>query len=107
MPWYINFIFCTDEYLGELNKIWLHHSTLTDIITFPFSEQEDTISGDIYISIERVQENARTFGDPAEKELKRVMIHGVLHLIGYKDKSPGEKKKMRQKENYYLSRFTI
>jgi rRNA maturation RNase YbeY len=78
---------------------------LTDILTFPFTEQPDTISGDIYISIERVEENAKSFGEPKHMELLRVMIHGVLHLIGYKDKTETEKKKMSVKENYYLNLF--
>lgn len=107
IPWYINFIFCTDSYLGELNKIWLHHSTLTDIITFPYSEQEDTVSGDIYISVERVEENAKKYGEPVDNELKRVMIHGLLHLMGYQDKTHAEKKEMREREDHYLSKFII
>jgi len=104
-PWYINFIFCNDQYLLELNKLYLNHSTLTDILTFPFIEDPDIISGDIYISVERVEENARIFGETKETEFRRVMVHGVLHLIGYKDKTGIQKKAMRQKENYYLNQF--
>jgi probable rRNA maturation factor len=104
-PWYINFIFCNDSYLLELNKLYLGHAYLTDILTFPFSEHPEIISGDIYISIERVEENAKRFGEPRELELRRVMIHGVLHLIGYKDKTPSEKKVMREMEDYYLKLF--
>lgn len=104
-PWYINFIFCNDGYLIDLNKIYLHRDTLTDIITFPFSDQAEIISGDIYISVERVEENAKKYGEPMEMELRRVMIHGVLHLLGYKDKKVADKRLMREKENYYLNLF--
>lgn len=104
-PWYINFIFCKDDYLLELNKIYLNLTTLTDILTFPYAEQPDIISGDIFISVERVEENAENFGEPKARELRRVMIHGVLHLMGYKDKTVLEKKTMREKENYYLNHF--
>lgn len=104
-PWYINFIFCNDDYLLELNKIYLNHTTLTDILTFSFAEQPDIISGDIYISVERVEENAENFGEPKYRELLRVMIHGVLHLVGYRDKTGIEKKIMREKENYFLNKY--
>jgi probable rRNA maturation factor len=105
IPWYINFIFCGDDYLLELNKVYLNHNTLTDILTFPFAEEPGIISGDIYISIERVEENAEKFGETRDQELRRVMIHGVLHLIGYKDRTLNEKKKIREKENYYLNKY--
>jgi rRNA maturation RNase YbeY len=101
----INYIFCTDEYLLEKNQTFLNHNTYTDIITFDYSE-ENQISGDIFISIERVKENARKFAVEFETELKRVMIHGVLHLIGYKDKSEDEQKLMREKENFYLEEIS-
>ncbi len=104
-PWYINFIFCNDDYLLELNKVYLNHITLTDILTFPFAEQPEIISGDIYISIERVVENAENFGEPKDRELRRVMIHGVLHLLGYRDKTGMEKRKMREKEDYHLNKY--
>jgi rRNA maturation RNase YbeY len=104
-PWYINFIFCSDEYLSELNKTYLKHDGLTDILTFPFAEEPETISGDIYISVDRVKENAENFGEQMEQELRRVMIHGILHLMGYKDKTEDEKKRMRKKENHYLKKF--
>lgn len=106
-PWYINFIFCNDDYLLELNRIYLNHNSLTDILTFPFTEQPDVISGDIYISIERVKENAESFAEPVNREIRRVMIHGVLHLIGYRDKTGIERKKMRGQEDYYLNLFEI
>ena len=101
----LNYIFCTDEYLLEKNQTFLNHNTSTDIITFDYSE-ENQISGDIFISIERVKENARKFAVEFETELKRVMIHGVLHLIGYKDKSEDEQKLMREKENFYLEEIS-
>ena len=98
----INYIFCDDEYLLKKNQDFLNHDTLTDIITFDYSE-ENKLSADIFISIERVKENALIFAVPFEKELKRVIIHGILHLIGYKDKSEEETKTMRSKENFYLA----
>ena len=98
----INYIFCDDEYLLKKNQDFLNHDTLTDIITFDYSE-ENKLSADIFISIERVKENALIFAVPFEKELKRVIIHGILHLIGYKDKSEEETKTMRNKENFYLA----
>ncbi len=104
-PWYINFIFCNDEYLFELNKFYLKHDVLTDILTFPFADEADIISGDIYISVDRVKENAENFGEQMEQEFRRVIIHGVLHLIGYKDKTGIEKKEIRQREDYYLNLF--
>ena len=99
----INYIFCSDEYLLQLNQGFLNHKTLTDIITFDNSEGKNGLEGEIYISIERVQENAIKFNNEFEDELHRVMIHGVLHLIGYKDKKPSEKALMRKKEEACLS----
>jgi rRNA maturation RNase YbeY len=99
----INFIFCDDEFLLNINKEYLNHSTLTDIITFDYSEKTDIISGDIFISIERITENAKKFKVLFETELSRVMIHGILHLIGYKDKSKSDKAQMTKKEDYYLT----
>ena len=83
----INFISCEDNYLLRLNKKYLSHNTLTDIITFPLMNEEGVIGGDIYISIDRVRENARFYGKPVFNELSRVMIHGILHLLGYNDES--------------------
>jgi len=94
----INYIFCSDRYLLQLSQGFLNHKTLTDIITFDNSEGKNGLEGEIYISIERVQENAIKFNTEFEDELHRVMIHGVLHLIGYKDKKPSEKALMRKKE---------
>lgn len=99
----INYIFCSDEYLLQLNHGFLKHKTLTDIITFDNSEDKTSLQGEIYISIDRVRENALKFKAAFEVELKRVMIHGVLHLIGYKDKKPSEKTLMRKKEEACLS----
>ena len=101
----INYIFCDDDYLLEKNQTYLNHDTYTDIITFDYSE-ENSVSGDIFISIERLKENARKFAVPFDTELRRVMIHGVLHLIGYKDESDKEKKLMREKEDFYLNKKT-
>jgi probable rRNA maturation factor len=98
----INYIFCSDQYLLKLNKEFLSHNTLTDIITFDYSNRKN-ISGEIYISIERVRENSTKFNSGIEEELLRVMIHGILHLLGYKDKKPKEIATMRKKEEAYLS----
>jgi rRNA maturation RNase YbeY len=100
----LNFIFCTDQYLLEVNKQYLNHDYFTDIITFDYSE-EDTAAGDIFISADRVKENANFYGTDFITELKRVCVHGVLHLIGYKDDTTKEKAKMTKKENEYLIRF--
>ena len=98
----LSFIFCTDEYLLEKNIQFLDHDTYTDIITFDYCEG-DIISGDIFVSVERVTENANAFGVDFEDELDRVLIHGVLHLAGYQDKSKEEVNTMREKEDFYLS----
>jgi probable rRNA maturation factor len=99
----INYIFCTDKYLSKLNNDFLNHSTLTDIITFDNSSGEKSLDADIYISVERVTENAAKFKNSFDEELHRVMIHGVLHLLGFKDKSQAEKALMRKKEDACLS----
>lgn len=96
------FIFCGDEYLLAMNKQYLDHDYYTDIITFDYVEGK-IISGDLFISIDRVNENAKEFGIEFKRELLRVMFHGVLHLCGYKDKTEYEKKQMREKEDFYLS----
>lgn len=100
----INYIFCDDDYLLNLNLQYLQHDTLTDIITFDYCE-EDTISGDIYISIERVRENAVIFKVSFDDELLRVLAHGIMHLCGYKDKSDEDAARMRQKENFAIQKF--
>ena len=102
----INYIFCDDDYLHKLNVEFLKHDTYTDIISFDYSIGK-IIQGDIYISIERVQDNAKDFNVPFWKELYRVIIHGILHYCGYKDKSLEDKKLMRNMENHYLSRLDV
>ncbi len=97
----LNYIFCSDAYLLEINQKYLGHDTLTDIVTFDNSEDPKIIEGDIFISIERVRENALKF-DTVASELKRVMVHGLLHLAGYKDKDKAQKELMRNKENEHL-----
>jgi|TARA_B100001142_G_scaffold323392_1_gene373374 rRNA maturation RNase YbeY len=99
---FVNFIFCDDNEMLEKNISYLNHMTYTDILTFDYTEN-NIISGDIIISIDRITENAKTYNVTFKKELKRVIIHGILHLIGYKDKSKKEKKIMREKEDFYLS----
>lgn len=123
----LNYIFCSDNYLLALNKKHLNHNTLTDIITFDNSAHSpqsivhsqkasnqklrtmdygpSTLSGDIFISIDRITENAEKFNVSREHELHRVMVHGLLHLLGYKDKRPADKALMTGKEDYYLKRF--
>ena len=98
----ITVIFVTDGYLLEMNKKHLNHDYYTDIITFDYCE-ENIISGDLFISVDRVRENAATFDSPFLQELKRVMIHGVLHLCGHKDKTKEEEENMRSLENKYLN----
>ena len=97
----INYIFCDDEYLHKLNLQFLDHDTLTDIISFDNSVGK-TLSGDIFISVERVKDNAKDFGNTFDEELARVIIHGVLHFMGFKDKSDKEAKEMRNQENNAL-----
>ena len=98
----INYIFCNDDYLLDLNQEHLQHDTYTDIITFDYSS-DGVIEGDIYISVERVAENAQQFQQSFERELKRVMIHGILHLIGFKDKTESDQATMRSHEDRYLN----
>lgn len=97
----INYIFCDDEYLHNINMEFLQHDTLTDIISFDYTMGKE-ISGDIFISIERVEENAKVYQVTFEEEFHRVLIHGILHYMGYKDKSEKEKEAMREKENECL-----
>lgn len=100
---HINYIFCSDKYLFELNQKYLDHDTYTDIITFDLSEKKGFIYGEIYISIQRVKANAKKFGIPFIHELHRVMIHGIIHLCGYNDKTSKQKSEMRAKEDEYLA----
>lgn len=98
----LNFIFCSDHYVLKINQEYLKHDTYTDIITFDHSEEEGVIAGDIFISVDRVKENAKTYETAFTDELHRVMIHGALHLLGYPDKKKNEKALMTEKENQYL-----
>ena len=99
----LNYIFCSDKYLLKMNKEYLNHDYYTDIVTFNNADQEFQIEGDIFISIERVKENARTHSNTFEQELERVMAHGVLHLLGFNDQTSKEKRLMREKEDSCLS----
>jgi len=99
----LNYIFCSDEYLLKINKQYLNHDTLTDIITFPLSEKRSPVYGEVYLSVERIKENAKTFNTEYQNEILRVIIHGALHLCGYQDKTKQEKMQMREKENHYLN----
>lgn len=100
----INYIFCDDDYLFKLNVEFLKHDTLTDIISFDYSVGK-IIQGDIFISIERVTDNAKDFNVAFLDELHRVMVHGILHYCGYKDKTEDEERMMRSKENHYLKQM--
>lgn len=100
----LNFIFCSDPYLLTINQQYLNHDTFTDIITFDNSEAEKEITGDIFISIDRIRENAVKFKVPFEDELHRVIIHGTLHLLGYPDKTKAAKAIMTKKEDEYLAK---
>ena len=102
----INYIFCDDAYLLSINQQYLDHDTYTDIISFDTSEGND-LSGDIFISVERIQENAQQFNVSVDDELKRVLVHGILHFCGYKDKTDDEAKLMREKEDEKLKMFHV
>ena len=102
----INYIFCDDEYLHKINVEYLDHDTLTDIISFDYTVG-NLIQGDIFVSVERVQDNANDFNVPFEDELKRVLSHGVLHYCGYKDKSPKDEALMRSKEEEKMQMFHV
>lgn len=101
----LTYIFCSDEYLLEKNQQFLSHDTLTDIITFDLSEHDKELTGEIYISTERVAENALKYKVPVAAELHRVIFHGALHLCGFKDKKPADQKLMRQKEEECLTAY--
>ena len=102
----INYIFCDDEYLHKINVEYLDHDTLTDIISFDYTVG-NLIQGDIFVSVERVQDNAKDFNVSFEEELKRVLSHGVLHYCGYKDKSPEDEAVMRSKEEEKMQMFHV
>ncbi|AKQ47065.1 rRNA maturation factor [Rufibacter radiotolerans] len=99
----LNYIFCSDEYLHQMNVEYLDHDTLTDVITFDNSDIEGVIEGDVFISIDRIVDNATTFNTPIEKELHRVMAHGLLHLLGFDDKTPEKQAIMQSKEEECLA----
>jgi len=100
----INYIFCDDEYLLKINQDYLQHDYYTDIITFDYVKGK-TISGEIFVSLQRISDNASTLSRDYEEELKRVLAHGILHLAGYKDKTEEEEKEMRRMEDLYLVKF--
>lgn len=99
----LTYIFCSDDYLHQINVEYLDHDTLTDIITFDNADEEGTVEGDIFVSIDRVRDNAQTLGILFEDELHRVLIHGVLHLLGFKDKTEEQEVLMRKQEDSCLS----
>ncbi len=101
----INYIFCDDEYLLKVNQDYLQHDYYTDIITFDYVKGR-TISGEIFVSLQRISDNASTLSKDYEEELRRVLAHGVLHLSGYKDKSKEEEQLMRSKEDFYLAKYS-
>jgi rRNA maturation RNase YbeY len=101
----LNYIFCSDDYLHQMNVDYLNHDTYTDIITFDNSEEKSKIEGDVFISVDRVRENATKHNISEELELSRVISHGLFHLMGYKDKSKEEALKMRSKEEYAIELF--
>ncbi|GAB3953007.1 rRNA maturation RNase YbeY [Spirosoma harenae] len=101
----LNYIFCSDEYVLQVNRDYLEHDYYTDIITFDQSEEEGKIEGDIFISVDRVADNATQLGVPVEQEMHRVIAHGLLHLCGYGDKTDQEEAQMRAKEEEWLSQY--
>ena len=98
----LNYVFCSDKYLLEINKAFLKHDYYTDIITFDLSVESNRVEGEIYVSLDRVIDNAKNLKIPIREEICRVIFHGALHLCGYKDKTKKELEKMREKENQYL-----
>lgn len=102
----LNYIFCSDKQLLEINRQYLNHDFYTDIITFELSAKGVPVDGEIYISIDRVKDNALTIGEPFQKEILRVIFHGALHLCGYKDKTKDQIRKMREKEDFYIGLYS-
>jgi probable rRNA maturation factor len=98
----VSYVFCSDQYLLDMNRQYLDHDYYTDVITFDYCEAND-VSGDVFISVDRVVENAQNMGVSSNDELHRVMVHGLLHLLGYNDKEPSDKEQMTAKEDFYLS----
>jgi probable rRNA maturation factor len=101
----LNYVFCSDKYLLEINKQFLDHNFYTDIISFDLSEEPGKLIGEVYISVDRVKENAKTHGASFTEEFLRVIFHGALHFCGYKDKKPSDSKKMRQMEDLWLTAY--
>ena len=101
----LNYVFCSDKYLLEINKQYLKHNYYTDIISFDLSEEPGKLIGEVYISVDRVKDNAKTHGVTLKEELLRVIFHGALHFCGYKDKKPADAKKMRQMEDLWLTAY--
>jgi probable rRNA maturation factor len=101
----VNIIFCDDDYLLKLNRQFLQHDFYTDILSFPLSDKGVPLEGEIYISVERVRENAKMLKTSAREELLRVIFHGILHFCGYQDKSASDQTKMRSMENRYLKAY--
>lgn len=101
----LNYVFCSDKYLLQINKQFLDHNYYTDIISFDLSEEPGQLIGEVYISIDRVKENAKTHGETFKEELLRVIFHGALHFCGYKDKKTADAKKMRQMEDLWLTAY--
>ena len=101
----INIVFCADEYLLQINQQFLNHDTYTDIISFDYTEKKGPLNGEIYISVDRVKENALLLGSSFKQEIHRVIFHGILHLCGYKDKLKADKLLMREKEDFYLREY--
>ncbi|HML58566.1 MAG TPA: rRNA maturation RNase YbeY [Ferruginibacter sp.] len=104
-PGPLSFVFCTDDFLLQINQQYLNHHDYTDIITFNLSEEKGTVSGEMYISIDRIKDNAKRFKVPASTELHRVMFHGILHLCGYNDKTNKQVVQMREREDHYLKLY--
>jgi rRNA maturation RNase YbeY len=101
----LTYVFCSDKYLLKMNKDFLSHNYYTDIISFDLSETPGNLIGEVYISVDRVKDNAKTHGTSLKEELHRVIFHGALHFCGYKDKKPTDTKKMRQMEDAWLSAY--
>jgi rRNA maturation RNase YbeY len=101
----INFIFCNDTFLHTLNKNYLQHDSLTDILTFDYAGNKNTLESEIYISIDRIRENSKQYNTSFSRELHRVMAHGILHLLGFDDKTEHQRQKMHEKENQYLNLY--
>ena len=103
----VDYVFCSDSYLLKINQNFLSHNYYTDTITFDLSETANSITGEIYISVDRVKDNAKLLTASFEEEFLRVVLHGALHLCGYKDKTKSDKKRMRAREDFYLRRFNM